>query len=348
MEKVVKKNQLSLKRLEEEYKSIYPHASKLSAEIRKQLFELIDRYQIPLAFPIEYRVKNWRSLATKFEQEMLLLASVKDLDDLIGLRIILLFLNDLSKVCEVIENTFNIIEKEDKQKRLQENEFGYLSLHYVIELPEPWFEIPSLSLLKGFKAEIQIRTAAQHIWAAASHKLQYKKEYSVPMPVRRSIHRASALLELIDLEFERVLENRAKYLNQVDIKRGANLLNVDSLKRTLILILPKENEYDDDENLSDLLEDLLKFNIDTPDKLSYLLESHLKTILDIDYKRAGEERMNPSPLREEKGRIRIQKGVFYTWVGLTRLALWQEFREEWNKYHIKKTGSFSVMAKYED
>jgi ppGpp synthetase/RelA/SpoT-type nucleotidyltranferase len=32
--------------------------------------------------------------------------------------------------------------------------------------------------LGGLRAEVQVRTTAQHIWAAASHKLQYKHEES--------------------------------------------------------------------------------------------------------------------------------------------------------------------------
>lgn len=61
--------------------------------------------------------------------------------------------------------------------------------------------------MSGLKAEVQVRTVTQHVWAAASHVLQYKQEASVPLPVRRSIYRVSALLETVDLEFERVLSS---------------------------------------------------------------------------------------------------------------------------------------------
>jgi ppGpp synthetase/RelA/SpoT-type nucleotidyltranferase len=60
--------------------------------------------------------------------------------------------------------------------------------------------------------ELQLRTLAQHIWAVASHKLQYKREASVPVPIRRSINRVSALLEMVDLEFDRVLLEREQYV----------------------------------------------------------------------------------------------------------------------------------------
>ena len=90
----------------------------------------------------------------------------------------------------------------------------YQSLHYIIRIPKHWLKVSTFADLGELKAEIQLRTLAQHIWAATSHKLQYKHEDSVPPPIRRSIYRVSALLETVDLEFERVLAERGTYIEE--------------------------------------------------------------------------------------------------------------------------------------
>ena len=80
-------------------------------------------------------------------------------------------------------------------------------------MPDDWLNVPTFREFKGLRAELQIRTLAQQLWAAASHKLQYKRESSVPYPIRRSIHRVAALLETVDLELERVLSERDPHLS---------------------------------------------------------------------------------------------------------------------------------------
>jgi putative GTP pyrophosphokinase len=71
-----------------------------------------------------------------------------------------------------------VLERQDAQLRLAEDQFGYASIHFAVELPASWLRVPSRAGLGGLRAEIQVRTTAQHIWAAASHKLQYKHEES--------------------------------------------------------------------------------------------------------------------------------------------------------------------------
>lgn len=97
--------------------------------------------------------------------------------------------------------------------------------------------VPSLNTLGGLAAEIQVRTMAQHIWAASSHVLQHKNESNVPLPVSRSIHRVSALLETVDFELERVLIDRERYSAEINLS-SEEPLNVDSLRKLLDSLLP--------------------------------------------------------------------------------------------------------------
>lgn len=323
------KNKTYLKDLETEYNSLYSLALKFSEELKKQLIELLEQNDISLAFPIESRVKSWNSLLGKIEAKLVNIENVRDMNDLIGLRIILLFRRDLLNVCLIIGSIFNIIEHEDTQMRLRENEFGYLSFHYIIELPETWLAIPTFSLFRDFKAEIQVRTAAQHIWASTSHKLQYKKESNVPVSIRRSIHRVSALLETVDLEIERVLVERSEYVKEVDIKKESIGLNVDLLKQIINSYMPNEN-WSEDEPYAELLGDLLHFGIDNSSQLISLIEKRLEDSLRLDSERVEEFRANPAPSIASPERI--AKGVFYTQVGLIRMMFSLEFPGAWKAY----------------
>ncbi len=222
---------MNIRELETEYRDCQALAQRFCSSLQAEILHLLDARSLTLGVPMEARTKTWASITEKLKRRSITLKSVKDLNDLIGLRIILLFRRDLITACELVENTLSVITKEDTSDRLSETQFGYQSLHYIVEIPTEWRAIPSMKDFAGLRAEIQVRTLAQHIWAASSHKLQYKLEQSVPLPVRRSIHRVSALLETVNLEFERVLREREEYISAKTrgTKRAAEELNVDLL-----------------------------------------------------------------------------------------------------------------------
>jgi putative GTP pyrophosphokinase len=174
----------NLAELESEYRGLQSTLARFATELTRQLNELLDQQAIVLPVAIENRVKQWDSVQAKLERKQKSIASVTELSDLVGLRIIVLFLSDLEKVCSILEATFTILERDDTHQRLQESQFGYSSIHYLIKLSDEWLKIPSMAGLGDLKAEVQVRTTAQHIWAAASHKLQYKQESNVPAPIR--------------------------------------------------------------------------------------------------------------------------------------------------------------------
>src|SRR5262249_41621118 len=154
-----------------------------------------------LSVPVQTRVKSQASVLEKLERLKARSIKLTELQDLVGFRIILQFRRDVAKIIELLAKNFKIVEQYDTAERLKADQFGYSSIHFVVELQDSWLAVPTMSAFGGTRAEIQVRTTAQHIWAAASHTLQYKNEASVPPGIRRAIHRVSALLETVDLEF---------------------------------------------------------------------------------------------------------------------------------------------------
>lgn len=310
-----------------DYENQKPKAIRFKNAISEQLQDLIDKHSITLGTPMEGRIKTLSSVSEKIERKKKVIHSVTDLDDFVGIRIIVLFRSDIEKVCEIVKSHFEIVDIEDVSTRLSDDQFGYQSNHYTIKLPNSWLSLPTLSDLEQFKAEIQIRTLSQHIWAVASHKLQYKQEKSVPVPLRRSINRASALLETVDLEFERVLLERENYkvdsLASVDDNSGFDVMVLEAIADKM---LPSENKYSGHEDYARLLAQLLEYGFDHASKLENLITSNLDYALAEDKERVHQEL---SMCDEDTDQDRLNRGVFYTHSGLIRGCLENALGEDY-------------------
>jgi hypothetical protein len=184
--------------------------------------------------------------------------------------------------------------------------------------------------MKGWHAEIQVRTTAQHIWAAASHTLQYKQEGSVPAPMRRAIHRVSALLEMVDLE------ERASYRDEAKQFAPDATLNVDLIENALDNLLPKLNKDLGLEPFAELLMDLDHFEIVDLKGLTELIKAHFPAALVAEEKELAHLKENPDELAESSSRARLASGVYFSHVGLTRICLSEAFGEAWQTYNRRR------------
>ena len=315
--------------LKPNYELLKPKAEKFMFALREQLEQLLATNSITLAVPIESRIKQFDSMSEKIKRNELQIKNVLELNDFVGIRLILLFKRDLEKIHEVIMKAFKVLSYEDTGARLSTKQFGYQSFHYIVGFPDQWLKIPSLKDFGSFKAEIQVRTLAQHMWAAASHVLQYKQESSVPLPIMRSIYRVSAILETIDFEFERLLHERESYILKIDTNQDDIQLNVDVVQRILDELLPKENKgIDEDYGL--LIKDLNNEKIYTVGQLRHLIVPNLAQILKHDkeiVKAISENSIEKTKyLKESWGRA--ERGVFFVHSGLVRDALeFQSFKK---------------------
>lgn len=312
--------------LEASYRKAFPLAQKLEAAVKEQICSIIEDNDLTLGVPLESRVKSWNSIREKLERVGLQLKSAVEIQDLVGLRAIFLFRNELDAFQDAIRETFDVLSEEDTSERLQDSQFGYQSRHLILKLPASWCDLPSLRGLEALTVEVQIRTVAQHIWAAASHKLQYKREKSVPEPVRRAIFRVSALLETVDLEFMRVLEEREAYAEFSQSESNRDFaLNVDSLREILHSKLPAEN-YREGEPYDRLLLNLNDLGVETGHRVVEIINRHLSKAIESDQKEVEKRRDMKS--FDGTNKERIDSGVYWTHVGLMRQVLIEEFGED--------------------
>ena len=324
--------------LQLEYESNAERYRALCSEVLEQIDVLLREEGITLASPCEHRVKKWTSIIEKIERNQSDPRSLSDIRDVAGIRIIALFRRDVDRIEKIIEANFDVTQKEDAFARLTENQFGYGSIHYEVMPPPGWSKIPTLKNLSGLHAEIQLRTGSQHIWAAASHSLQYKRETHVPPPLRRSISRVAALLETVDLEFERFLVEREQYAGQLSKGASDQSLDTESLKALFDASLPARNRGDGKEDYADVLDDLTHFNIQTTGQLHQIFEKHLEAVLKEDHVRAEDYAKittdHGTPI--DDGILRARSGVFFTHTGLCRTVVKKELGEPFGLYLQKK------------
>jgi putative GTP pyrophosphokinase len=334
-----KKSPAFVTTLEREYNSDAGRFDNLCTEIVEQIEQLLKDGRINLASPIESRVKTWASIVEKIQRNEIQPKALSEIRDVAGIRIIALFRRDIPAITAIVESNFQVLNMEDTATRLREDQFGYGSIHYEVQPPNEWLKIPTLKTLHGLRAEIQVRTSSQHIWAAASHVLQYKKVTHVPLPVRRTINRVAALLETVDLEFERVLVEREEYGKEISNLADDIPLNTESLKRLLDTTWPIKNRDDEyGEDYAELLDELTHFKVHTTNGLQRIITKHRSTVVESERAHVTSSIHEIEEGKELIGtsQDRIQRGVYFTHVGLTRVALELEVGHDPFQQYLQK------------
>lgn len=171
-----------------------------------------DEFQNP---HIESRVKELRSCCDKFEKkylskftDSLTVKQVQEkLTDLIGIRIICSYEDEIEKIAGVIKNNFEDLGVTDKTAKLKDNEFGYKGLHIDVALKDDRKKLPEYKNFADSRVEIQIRTQIQHSWSILDHKIKYKHDENMPYELKRSVNRLAAIFELADKEFIRIRDD---------------------------------------------------------------------------------------------------------------------------------------------
>jgi ppGpp synthetase/RelA/SpoT-type nucleotidyltranferase len=186
----------------------------------------------------EYRVKTEQSLAGKLERKGAKYKSIYDITDLVGLRVITFYTDEVDKVAVIAKRIFDIDWQEsvDKRKLHQLDSFGYNSLHYICRFQKKDWD-PAFGDLRF---ELQMRTALQHVWSTIEHDIGYKGVVKMPPEYRRQFNRLAGMLELADDEFSRlrtVLTNHRRQIQSL-VKNGQLddvPLSVDSFRSYLEL-----------------------------------------------------------------------------------------------------------------
>ena len=200
----------------DEYREKKPVFEKLKSVVLERLRASIDENHLFVA-GLEGRVKTETSLAGKLELKGYKYHSISDITDILGLRIITFYSDDVDIISALIEKRFEIDWENsvDKRKMLEIDRFGYMSLHYICRLPEAMFADPAMPEMNQIRFEVQIRSILQHVWANMYHDTGYKSDVEIPAEYQRNMNRLAGMLELADEQFSRIRKEINNYRRNV-------------------------------------------------------------------------------------------------------------------------------------
>jgi len=206
------------------YRAIRGTCESLTARLRALVVDLLADANIEV-IQIEGRTKEVDSFVEKVGRKRRKYTNpLAEVTDLVGLRIITYYREDVTRVGEILAQEFQIdaTNSVDKAAALDPDRFGYTSVHYVVSLSPDRRRLAEWKPYAGLRAEIQVRTALQHAWSAVNHKLDYKSPTEVPRELRRRLFRLSALFELADEQFSELRDARARIASEYaeDVRDG--------------------------------------------------------------------------------------------------------------------------------
>lgn len=149
------------------------------------------------------RIKTKESADRKMLASPTIYRSYSDLHDLLGMRVITLFEDDLDKAEAAIRRVLRVdpARSGDKIERYKPNEFGYRSRHFVGTLRPDRLKLPENKEFEGKVLEIQLRSILQHAWAEVEHDLGYRPGRPIGDSQRRRFSQLAAVMELADQGF---------------------------------------------------------------------------------------------------------------------------------------------------
>lgn len=167
---------------------------------------------------VETRIKKRDSLIGKLIRKGYKYYTIEGVTDLVGIRIITFFGDEVDRVASFMQKIFDVDWKAsiDKRKMHLMNSFGYNSLHYICRIPMSVCESMGCPELNEVRFEIQMRSTLQHAWAAMEHDIGYKTEIEMPPEYVRMMGRLAGMLELADEEFSRIRVSVASYRRKME------------------------------------------------------------------------------------------------------------------------------------
>ncbi len=234
-----------------EYNNLKPYFQNFGKKIN-EILEFGLKKQNILHVPTQVRIKTFDSFLKKIlRKEEYFKNPFGTINDLLGVRVITFIKADLITVSKIIENEFEILEgPDDKSERLNNREFGYRSIHYIVKLNEKRAELLECSDYKDLRAEIQIRTNIENAWAEVEHHWNYKpdkKDVPLDKTLQRRLSALMAVLELVDQEFNSIREgfqNKFKS-DEIMLKAIKNFTGNPDLFNTLCNYLIDNENYEE-------------------------------------------------------------------------------------------------------
>lgn len=152
-----------------------------------------------------WRLKSYDSVCKKMQKKGLDLnfdLALEKINDLIGVRAVCAYVDDIYKVADLIEKQQDIHILKIKDYVQQPKKSGYQSLHLILEIA-----IPFQKENQWIKLELQLRTAAMDYWANLDHQLRYKRGQKQAAVINEELQQCASVITQLD---QKMLDIRKK------------------------------------------------------------------------------------------------------------------------------------------
>lgn len=152
-----------------------------------------------------WRLKSYDSVCKKMQKKGLELnfdLALEKINDLIGVRAVCAYVDDIYKVADLIEKQQDIHILKIKDYVQQPKKSGYQSLHLILEIA-----IPFQKENQWIKLELQLRTAAMDYWANLDHQLRYKRGQKQAAVINEELQQCASVITQLD---QKMLDIRKK------------------------------------------------------------------------------------------------------------------------------------------
>ena len=195
------------------YAAAYPSYQRYAEALGVVLRRAADTLA-PLAI-VQTRPKSIASFAEKAVRKQATRPDpVNQFTDLCGGRLIGRTRSEVDALGRFVVDHFSVDWENsvDASQRLRPTEFGYRSVHYIVSLrPDVDYGVDIPDDVRGLKAEVQLRTVAEHAYSDFGHDLTYKGAFPLPLAWERELAGAAATLEEVDGIFSRVEDGLRAY-----------------------------------------------------------------------------------------------------------------------------------------
>jgi ppGpp synthetase/RelA/SpoT-type nucleotidyltranferase len=323
-------------KLKKDYDMRFPLLIALKEEAVHEIGLALDRSKLKF-HSVTARVKTLESIANKAEDKQLN-APLDELSDVVGTRVVALFLSDIENITTLLKSTFDVHMTDNKIEDGDASKFGYLSVHLHARIKSS-FSGTRYDLIKDIPFEIQIRTIAMDAWASASHYLDYKNEEDIPRDLKRDFHALSGLFYVADKHFEMFFRSRIKSVKKVqksltELKDALDQeINLDTVTAYLASKYP-DRERAGPRGVSEIVKSLRNAGYVRLDMLDKELDK--KKDFFENY-----ERLHPATLRSSNPPV---KGRFAD-IGVVRISLRDDPKFEPQRDKAPKLGQGLDQAK---
>jgi putative GTP pyrophosphokinase len=188
---------------------------------------------------VQSRVKTKEKLKSKYSDNSKGYSKLADMTDLVGLRIITYYDDEVDEITEMIKQEFSVDSRSVDKRVSEPDRFGYFGMHLICRYSPSRLELAEYKAYADDLFEVQITSILRHAWSEMEHDWYDMKE-KFPAPVKRRFYRLAALLEIAEQEFVEIRKLKKQLENVAAARVEAEIPTVPIDEASLRAILSQE------------------------------------------------------------------------------------------------------------